>query len=95
MGWDWDTSGETAWMTAVNLGYGLMPETQQTDRQHVLMHFNKPSKQCRLEHGEPTVSCQCNFRLFVENKANSFPNTSYLFSVKDVTRNESVSSSKI
>ena len=20
MGWDWDTSGETAWMTAVNLG---------------------------------------------------------------------------
>lgn len=29
MGWDWDTSGETAWMTAVNLGYGLIPETQR------------------------------------------------------------------
>lgn len=30
MGWDWDTNGDTAWMTAVNLGYGLIPETQQT-----------------------------------------------------------------
>lgn len=29
MGCDWDTRGDTAWMTAVNLGYGLIPETQQ------------------------------------------------------------------
>lgn len=29
MGWDWDTRGETAWMTAVNFGYGLIPGRQE------------------------------------------------------------------
>lgn len=29
MGWDWDTSGETAWMTAVNLENGLIPARHQ------------------------------------------------------------------
>lgn len=29
MGWDCDTSGETAWMTAVNLEYGLIPAKHQ------------------------------------------------------------------
>lgn len=66
MGWDCDTRGETAWMTAVNLGYGLIPETQQKDG-HSIMLSNTPRKQRRLEHGEPTVSHQCNF--FEENKA--------------------------
>lgn len=25
MGWDWETKGVTAWMTAVNFGSGLIP----------------------------------------------------------------------
>ena len=35
MGWDCDTSGVTAWMTAVNLGSGLLPEVpnQETNKQ--------------------------------------------------------------
>lgn len=52
-------------MTAVNLGYGLIPETQQKDG-HSLVS-NNHRKQHWLEHGEPTVSHQCNF--FEENKA--------------------------
>lgn len=27
MGWDWETRAVTAWMTAVNLGYGFIPGT--------------------------------------------------------------------
>lgn len=44
MGWDWDTRLETAWMTAVNLGCGLIPETQ--------------TKHLFLEKSSPTVSHQ-------------------------------------
>lgn len=55
MGWDWDTRGETAWMTAVNLGYGLIPGTQKKD-DHSLMQFNKSRKQCWA--GTRRADCQ-------------------------------------
>ena len=30
IGWDWETSGVTAWIIAVNLGYGLIPTHTHT-----------------------------------------------------------------
>ena len=69
MGWDWDTRGETAWMTAVNLGYGLIPETQQKHG-HSLMQFNKSRK--TTQAGTLRADCQPRTQFsdwFEENKA--------------------------
>lgn len=61
MGWDWDTRGETAWMTAVNFGYGLIPETQQTENTQCISE--------QKQQKEQTVNPSMQFQAFEKSKA--------------------------
>lgn len=56
-GWDWETRGVTAWMTAVNLEGGFKPETEAGEEPHETLENTQKTLRKHSENHSSTLHC--------------------------------------